>query len=115
MACEEHSEATDLTEVTELTKFIQEYGEDIPEDWELIDEENSSGEHQDFDFEKTLNEVANEKTMLASTGTAQYLARKSESRWNQKRLVIISELDMFMLKIIFYKIKQGIVENFAKK
>jgi hypothetical protein len=84
MACEEHSEATDLTEVTELTKFIQEYGEDIPEDWELIDEENSSGEHQDFDFEKTLNEVANEKTMLASTGTA-IPSRKSEQDGQSKK------------------------------
>jgi hypothetical protein len=84
MACEEHSEATDLAEVTELTKFIQEYGEDIPEDWELIDEENSSGEHQDFDFEKTLNEVANEKTMLASTGTA-IPSRKSEQDGQSKK------------------------------
>jgi hypothetical protein len=84
MACEEHSEATDLTEVTELTKFIQEYGEDVSEDWELIDEENSSGEHQDFDFEKTLNEVANEKTMLASTGTA-IPSRKSEQDGQSKK------------------------------
>jgi hypothetical protein len=84
MACEEHSEATDLTEVTELTKFIQEYGEDISADWELIDEENSSGEHQDFDFEKTLNEVANEKTMLASTGTA-IPSRKSDQDGQSKK------------------------------
>ena len=84
MACEDHSEATDLTEVTELTKFIQEYGEDIPEDWELIDEENASSEHQDFDFEKTLNEVANEKTMLASTGTA-IPSRKSEQDGQSKK------------------------------
>jgi hypothetical protein len=84
MACEEHSEATDLTEATELTKFIQEYGEDIPADWELIDEQNSSGEHQDFDFEKTLNEVANEKTMLASTGTA-IPSRKSEQDGQSKK------------------------------
>ena len=84
MACEEHSEATDLTEVTELTKFIQEYGEDISEDWELIDEENASSEHQDFDFEKTLNEVANEKTMLASTGTA-IPSRKSEQDGQSKK------------------------------
>ena len=33
MACEGHSEAT------ELSKFIEEFGEDIPEDWEMIDEE----------------------------------------------------------------------------
>jgi hypothetical protein len=84
MACEQHSEATDLTEVTELTKFIQEYGEDILADWELIDEENSSGEHQDFDFEKTLNEVANEKTMLASTGKA-IPSRKSEQDGQSKK------------------------------
>ena len=84
MACEDHSEATDLTEVTELTKFIQEFGEDIPEDWELIDEENASSEHQDFDFEKTLNEVANEKTMLASTGTA-IPSRKSEQDGQSKK------------------------------
>jgi hypothetical protein len=84
MACEEHSEATDLTQVTELTKFIQEYGEDIPADWELIDEENSSGEHQDFDFEKTLNEVANEKTMLASTGKA-IPSRKSDQDGKSKK------------------------------
>ena len=84
MACEDHSEATDLTEVTELTKFIQEYGEDILEDWELIDEENASGEHQDFDFEKTLNEVANEKIELTSTGTALPNARsKSQDGVNK--------------------------------
>lgn len=84
MACEEHSEATDLTEVTELTKFIQEYGEDILEDWELIDEENASSEHQDFDFEKTLNEVANEKIELTSTGTALPNARsKSQDGVNK--------------------------------
>jgi hypothetical protein len=84
MACEEHSEATDLTEVTELTKFIQEYGEDISEDWELIDEENASSEHQDFDFEKTLNEVANEKIELTSTGTALPNARsKSQDGVNK--------------------------------
>jgi hypothetical protein len=84
MACEQHSEATDLTEVTELTKFIQEYGEDIPADWELIDEENASSEHQDFDFEKTLNEVANEKIELTSTGTALPNARsKSQDGVNK--------------------------------
>jgi hypothetical protein len=72
--------------------------------------QNSSGEHQDFDFEKTLNEVANEKTMLASTGK-QYLVENLSKMDNQKRLVIISELDMFTSKITFYKtnqVKEGI-------
>ena len=52
MACEEHSEAT------ELSKFIEEFGEDINEDWEMVDEEIVDGEHQDFDFEEVLNEIA---------------------------------------------------------
>jgi len=61
MACEGHSEAT------ELSKFIEEFGEDIPEDWEL----------QDFDFEAVLNDAASEKLELASTGRA-LPDRKSE-------------------------------------
>ena len=64
MACQEHSEAT------ELSKFIEEFGEDIPDGWELINDEIVDGEHQDFDFEKELNEIANEKLELASTGRA---------------------------------------------
>ena len=68
MACKGHSEATEMkAEKTELEKFIDEYGEDISEDWELVDEEVVDGEHQDFDFEKTLNEEANKKIELAST------------------------------------------------
>ena len=64
MACEGHSEAT------ELSKFIEEFGEDIPEDWELVEEEIVDGEHQDFDFEAVLNDAASEKLELASTGRA---------------------------------------------
>ena len=71
MACEGHSEAT------ELSKFIEEFGEDIPEDWELVEEEIVDGEHQDFDFEAVLNDAASEKLELASTGRA-LPSRKSE-------------------------------------
>ena len=71
MACEGHSEAT------ELSKFIEEFGEDIPEDWELVEEEIVDGEHQDFDFEEVLNDAASEKLELASTGRA-LPDRKSE-------------------------------------
>tara|TARA_R100000900_G_scaffold102081_1_gene79111 strand:- start:697 stop:2676 length:1980 start_codon:yes stop_codon:yes gene_type:complete len=71
MACEGHSEAT------ELSKFIEEFGEDIPEDWELVEEEIVDGEHQDFDFEAVLNDAASEKLELASTGRA-LPDRKSE-------------------------------------
>ena len=58
------------TEKTELESFIEEFGEDIPEDWEIVDEENVNDEHEDFDFEAELNNIANNKTELASTGTA---------------------------------------------
>jgi len=64
-------------EKTELDLFIEEYGEDIPENWELIEEEIVDGEHQDFDFEEVLNDAASEKTELASTGSPKP-SRKSE-------------------------------------
>jgi|TARA_R110002167_G_scaffold84281_7_gene229199 hypothetical protein len=71
MACEGHEEAT------ELSKFIEEFGEDIPEEWELVEEEVVDGEHQDFDFEEVLNDAASEKIELASTGSPKP-SRKSE-------------------------------------
>tara|TARA_R110000787_G_scaffold13820_3_gene43027 strand:+ start:1891 stop:3873 length:1983 start_codon:yes stop_codon:yes gene_type:complete len=63
MACEGHKEAT------ELSKFIEEFGEDMSEDWELVEEEVVDGEHQDFNYEEVLNELINEKIELASTGS----------------------------------------------
>tara|TARA_R100000329_G_scaffold112360_1_gene92246 strand:- start:738 stop:1703 length:966 start_codon:yes stop_codon:yes gene_type:complete len=76
MACESHDEAMGF-ENTELSKFIEEYGEDIPEDCELIHEEKVEDEHIEFDFEHILNDVANEKVELAKTGKA-LPGRKSE-------------------------------------
>jgi hypothetical protein len=67
----------------ELESFIEEFGEDIPEDWEMVDEEIVDGEHQDFDFEETLNEVANEKIELASTGRANPNARSDQDGLNK--------------------------------
>jgi hypothetical protein len=64
MACEEHTEATSLS------KWIEEFGEDMPEDWELVDEEIVDGEHQDFDFETELNNITEEKIELASAVSA---------------------------------------------
>jgi hypothetical protein len=77
MACKDHSEAT------ELSKFIEEFGEDISEDWEIVDEEIVDGEHQDFDFETELNNIANNKTELASTGTARPNARSDQDGTNK--------------------------------
>lgn len=71
MACEGHKEAT------ELSKFIEEFGEDMSDEWELIEEEVVDGEHQDFNYEEVLNDIAGEKIELASTGRA-IPNRKSE-------------------------------------
>ena len=76
MACEGHSEAT------ELSKFIEEFGEDIPEDWEIIDEENVNDEHEDFDFESEINNLIENKLELASTGTARPNARSTQDGVN---------------------------------
>jgi hypothetical protein len=76
MACKEHSEAT------ELSKFIEEFGEDIPDDWELVDEENVNDEHEDFDFEAELNKLVEGKTELASTGTARPNQRSTQDGVN---------------------------------
>ncbi len=51
----------------ELDKFIAEFGEDEPEDYELIDEERVEDEDEDFDFEKELNEI-NRLDLAVSTG-----------------------------------------------
>ena len=56
-------------EKTELDAFLETV-EDIPEGWELIDEEVVDGEHADFDFEEELNQIASEKVELATTGVA---------------------------------------------
>ena len=77
MACKGHEEAT------ELSKFIAEYGEDIPEGWELMDEEVVDGEHQDFDFEKELNKLSDDKLKLASTGRANPNARSEQDGLNK--------------------------------
>jgi hypothetical protein len=64
-------------EKTELDAFLETV-EDIPEGWELIDEEVVDGEHADFDFEEELNQIAAEKIEL-NTGTGRAIpSRKSE-------------------------------------
>jgi hypothetical protein len=68
---------TKMAEYTALDAFIDECGEDMSDDWELVEEEVVDGEHQDFDFEETLNEIAGEKLELASTGSPKP-GRKSE-------------------------------------
>ena len=67
----------------ELESFIEEFGEDIPEDWEIVDEENVNDEHEDFDFEAELNKIASNKLDLASTGTARPNARSTQDGVNE--------------------------------
>ena len=51
----------------ELESWIKEFGEEMPKEWELVEEEVVDGEHIDFDFEKELNAVVSEKLELAET------------------------------------------------
>ena len=59
MPCENHEQITSLNKELNLSDYIQKYGEEIPEDWELIDEENAEGEHPEFNFEDELNSLVN--------------------------------------------------------
>ena len=103
MPCENHEQITNLNkcnckaEKTELESFIEEFGEDISEDWELIEEEIVDGEHQDFDFENELNNIANDKTELASTGTARPNARSSQDGTNK------SDNDFYKVRYVYTK------------
>ena len=108
MACEGHTEAT------ELDKFIQEFGEEMPEEWELIEEEVVDGEHQDFNYEEVLNELMNEKLELASTGRA-IPSRKSEQDGLSKK-----SFDYFRVRYVysqdnFLTSKTGEKRDFCKK
>ena len=89
MACKDHSSAT------ELAKFIEEFGEDAPEDWELVDEEKVGDEHIEFDFEEVLNDAASEKIELASTGSPKP-SRKSEQDGISKK-----SYDYFRVRYVY--------------
>ena len=55
------------TEQDDLDNFIAEFGEDAPEDYELIDDEIVEEEDEDFDFEKEMNEI-HRLDLAVSTG-----------------------------------------------
>jgi len=84
-------------EKTELESWIEEFGEDINEDWEIVDEENVNDEHEDFDFEAELNNIANNKTELASTGTARPNQRSKQDGVND------SYNDYYKVRYIYTK------------
>lgn len=102
------------SEKTELDKFIEEFGEDIPEEWELIEEEVVDGEHQDFNYEEVLNELMTEKLELASTGRA-IPSRKSEQDGLSKK-----SGDYFRVRYVyandnFLTNKSGTKRDFCRK
>ena len=108
MPCKDHSSAT------ELSNFIEEFGEDIPEGFELIQEEKVEDEHLDFDFEEVLNELMGEKVELASTGRA-IPSRKSEQDGLSKK-----SFDYFRVRYVyandnFLVNKTGETRNFCKQ
>ena len=108
MPCKDHSSAT------ELSKFIEEFGEDIPDGYELIQEEKVEDEHLDFDFEDVLNELMDEKVQLASTGRA-IPSRKSEQDGLSKK-----SFDYFRVRYVyandnFLENKTGQTRNFCKQ
>ena len=106
--------STEATEKTELDAFIEEFGEDMSEDWELVEEEVVDGEHQDFNYEEVLNELANEKIELASTGRA-IPGRKSDQDGLSKK-----SFDYFRVRYVysqdnFLTSKTGEKRDFCKK
>jgi len=82
MACEGHSEAT------ELATCIEEFGEDIPEGWEIFSEEEAEEELEEFDFQKELNSDYYE---FASTGSA-YPNRKSGQDQKSKQTDYVDDI-----------------------
>ena len=46
-----------LVDMTELDKFIYEFGEDEPDGYKLLNEEIVDEEHEEFDFENELNNI----------------------------------------------------------
>ena len=82
MACKGHTEAT------ELESFIEEFGEEIPEGYEIISEEEAEEEIEDFDFEAELH---SEYYEFASTGAA-YPNRKSGQDQKSKQTEYVDDI-----------------------
>ena len=98
---EVNEDFTKMAEYTALDAFIDECGEDMPDEWELVEEEIVDGEHQDFDFENVLNEIASEKIELASTGSPKPAKKSEQDGLNKKtgdyfRVRYVYEKDGFL-------------------
>jgi hypothetical protein len=98
---------------TELDAFLETV-EDIPEGWELIDEEIVDGEHADFDFEEELNQIASEKVELATTGVARPDS-KSEQDGISKKTYDYYRVRYVYAEDNFLSRKSGKQRDFCKK
>jgi len=76
------------SEKTELDKFIEEFGEEMPEGYEIISEEEAEEEIEDFDFEAELH---SEYYEFASTGSA-YPNRKSGQDQKSKQTEYVDDI-----------------------
>jgi|TARA_R110002020_G_scaffold172782_2_gene363242 hypothetical protein len=79
MACETHNELMDLGK-TELEKFIEEFGEDEPEGYLLLDQEIVEDENEGFDFENELND----KYEFATVPKADRDGKSEQDGWSNK-------------------------------
>ena len=102
MACEGHKEAT------ELSKFIDEFGEDMPEGYEILSEEEVNEEKEDFDFQNELN---TNHFKFASTGSG-YPNRKSGQ--DQKSKQTDYEDDIYRVRYRYTGSKVG-ERDFCRK
>ena len=70
------------TEKIELDNWIEKFGEEMPKEWELVEEEMVDGEHAEFDFEEVLNKTVNEKIELAEAikGNPNIIARDPKEK-----------------------------------
>ena len=114
MPCAKHEDTKTRMNVekTELDLFLETV-EDIPEDWELVEEEVVDGEHLEFDFEGELNKIATEKVEL-STGRAIPDAKSEQDGISKKTF------DYFRVRYVyaedeFLKRKTGKKRAFCQK
>ena len=99
-----------MAEKTELDTFHDTI-EDIPEGWEMIQEEVVDGEHRDFNFEVALNEINDDKTQLTSTGRANPNARSEQDGLNKKKTAF------YKVRYVYAKDNLGVelAVSFVKK
>ena len=101
-------------ENVELSNFIELYGEDMPEGYELIEEEKVENEDIEFDFEEMLNDLVDEKVQLASTGKA-LPSRKSEQDGISKKTYDYFRVRYVYAQDNFLVNKTGQRRNFCRQ